>query len=496
MKAARGELEFRLMRLDDVQGLLSWRASDDPRFEHYSFVDFDLAEAEAWYFSKQKWLSRKLYGLFEDGEVIGFITLKKINFIAKTAEVGLAVNPEKIGAGYGEIMLKAHICSIYQNFPIDRIYLDVAEFNTRARKLYEKCGFMYCGCELRTYEHQLNKNLAFEFPDDFLMQDGRLLAKFYRMEHVRGTISLNAPAKINLGLQVGARNADGYHELCTTMQSINLCDIVHIRRVKKRRSDEADVRLRSEHEGIPPSKNLVYIAANKYLERISQLRDDLNGGAYTVEISLYKRIPQGAGLGGGSADAAAVLRGLNRLFGEVNGTARGEALSADELLGLAAEIGSDVPFCVRGGTAIATGRGEKLCFYSSVKSPWVIVLPGSQLSTASVFDRFDELFQNGAEWRDESRKKHEELRRVSSSDAAIGDFFDAISQNDIEPAAASLAGDIRERLGVISALGADFASMTGSGSAVYGLFGSESAACLAQRALGVGVYRFCDGEGS
>ncbi len=527
-------LAFRLLRLEDVPGLLAWGAAYDARFEHYSFVDFDLAEAEQWYFSKQKMLSRKVFGLFCGNEILGFVTLKKINFITRTAEIGLAVNPSLNGRGYGEAMLSAHLDYVYRNFPIDRIYLDVAEFNRRARRLYEKCGFMYCGSELKAYEHQLNKNLAIDFPEDFRLQDGRLLAKFLRMEHVRGTVRINAPAKINMGLQVGKRLDSGYHELYTTMQSVSLCDVVHIRKIKKRRGAEPDVRIRSMHDGIPERKNLAYIAASKYLQCLygcdgtgsPPANPSPDSPNFTVEISLYKRIPEGAGLGGGSTDAAAVLRGMNAIFQS--------ALTEGELLQLAAEIGSDVPFCVRGGTAIASGRGEVLEFYDSAHSPWVLVHKGAQsLSTPAVFERFDELSGGAAgnradsrvgvtseagagdaqgacrypnagvgdtveagAWRSESRRLHEALRSAAESDCGLDDFVSRIPANDMEAAAFSLAPSVEAQKAHMKGSGAMFVSMSGSGPSLYGIFGEESAARLAQNAVGGVVCKFCNGDGN
>lgn len=156
------------------------------------------------------------------------------------------------------------------------------------------------------------------------------------------TMALRAPAKINWTLEVLGQRPDGYHEVRTVLQTIDLCDTVTL---------ESALDLALEVRGaaidggsLPAQDNLAYRAA-----RLLQQRSGSQQGA---SIILDKAIPAGCGLGGGSSDAAAVLMGLNRLWG-LN-------LSGAELAALAAELGSDVPFFLFGGTALATGRGEKV----------------------------------------------------------------------------------------------------------------------------------------
>jgi 4-diphosphocytidyl-2-C-methyl-D-erythritol kinase len=151
-------------------------------------------------------------------------------------------------------------------------------------------------------------------------------------------LRLTAPAKINWTLEVIGRRSDGFHEVKTILQTINLCDSLEL-------EPAAELTLEATGEGLPPpDENLPMRAA-----RLLQERTRHSGG---VRMRLTKAIPVAAGLGGGSSDAAAALRGLDRLWGL--------ALPHERLVELAAEVGSDVPFFLRGGTALAERRGERI----------------------------------------------------------------------------------------------------------------------------------------
>jgi 4-diphosphocytidyl-2-C-methyl-D-erythritol kinase len=155
------------------------------------------------------------------------------------------------------------------------------------------------------------------------------------------TLELIAPAKLNLALEVTARRMDGYHELVTVMQTIDLAD-----RVRLDEASSIELQLAGEEiQGVPREgpQNLAYAAAAALAHATGN--EDLG-----VRIELEKVIPAGMGLGGGSTDAAAVLRGLNHLWGL--------GFSPEELREVAAGVGSDVPFFLHGGTALVTGRGE------------------------------------------------------------------------------------------------------------------------------------------
>jgi 4-diphosphocytidyl-2-C-methyl-D-erythritol kinase len=151
-------------------------------------------------------------------------------------------------------------------------------------------------------------------------------------------LTLMAPAKINWTLEVLGRRPDGFHNVKTILQTIDLCDSLEL-------ETAAELTLEATGEGLPPpQENLTMRAA-----RLLQERTGYSGGA---RMRLTKTIPVGAGLGGGSSDAAAALRGLDRLWGL--------ALPHERLVELAAEVGSDVPFFLRGGTALAEARGERI----------------------------------------------------------------------------------------------------------------------------------------
>lgn len=184
-------------------------------------------------------------------------------------------------------------------------------------------------------------------------------------------IRVRAPAKVNIGLTVHHRRADGFHEIESVMQQVSLADTL----VFEKRPGKGRL-LRCNVPGLISGDNLVCKAAD-ILEREAGLK--LPG----VRISLYKNIPEAAGLAGGSSDAAAALRGLNKLWG----------LHFDDqiLLRLGAELGSDVPFCLTGGTALAHGRGEKLEALPRLPFFWVVLaLPaGVKVATADAYRLFN-----------------------------------------------------------------------------------------------------------
>ena len=174
-------------------------------------------------------------------------------------------------------------------------------------------------------------------------------------------------AKINLGLDIVGKRPDGYHEVNMVMQSIALADEVELLPAEK-------ISVTTDNEDIPDGKdNLAWKAA--------MLLAEMYGHKPNVQIRIRKKIFSAAGLAGGSADAAAVLRGLNR-FWQLG-------LSAEELEALAAELGSDVPFCVRGGTAAATGRGEILEPLADMPETWLVLAkPRVSVSTAWAYQNF------------------------------------------------------------------------------------------------------------
>jgi 4-diphosphocytidyl-2-C-methyl-D-erythritol kinase len=264
---------------------------------------------------------------------------------------------------------------------------------------------------------------------------------------------LDARAKINLGLEVLARRPDGYHEVLTLLQTIRLSDRLDLRRTRGTRID-----LRCPGSDLPiDGANLVHRAAT-----LLQMRAGMRAGA---RITLHKRIPVGAGLGGGSSDAAATLAGLNRLWRL--------RLTCAELEGLAAEIGSDVAFFIRGGTQIARGRGEKLeRLEAAVPGPIVIVFPNVFLSTSSVYrEATIPLTPRGG------------LARLRACNLATRSHFVscvARLRNDLEEVVIRRSPEVREILTDLRKSSSVVARVTGSGSAIFAL--SERSSHL-ERAL-------------
>ena len=184
-----------------------------------------------------------------------------------------------------------------------------------------------------------------------------------------GVVTIKANAKINLTLDILGKRADGYHEVAMVMQSVGLHDTI---------------RLEKAERGIALTIDRPDLAADEtnLAWRAARLMMDVHSIQSGVRIDIVKRIPIAAGLAGGSADAAAVLRGLDALFGL--------GLSNEALCELGARIGSDVPFCIQGGTMLATGRGEVLRRLPDMPAAWVVLVkPPVAVSTAWAYQSYD-----------------------------------------------------------------------------------------------------------
>jgi 4-diphosphocytidyl-2-C-methyl-D-erythritol kinase len=261
------------------------------------------------------------------------------------------------------------------------------------------------------------------------------------------TIRLSAFAKINLTLAITGTLENGYHRLETVMQRISLADTVELEPIP------AGILLSCSDPSLPTDRrNLCYQAAERYFQA-----SGLSGG---VKIHLIKNIPHGAGLGGGSADGAAVLLGLQQLYP-----------SSADLSSVAASLGADLPFCLQKKTCLCEGIGEALTpipFASKKALSCVIVKGAEGLSTPEVYRCFDRLASKPSPSRVKAWVK-------AAESGNCRELFSAM-QNDLELPAISLLpviGEIKSRL---LSLGADAAMMTGSGSAVFGLFLQEDAA--------------------
>jgi len=271
-------------------------------------------------------------------------------------------------------------------------------------------------------------------------------------------ICVPAFAKINLGLEVLGVREDGYHELRTLFQTIDLKDEITLR------ARPRGLRLVCRQAGVPVgSENLVWRAAEEL-----QHRGRVRKG---VEIRLDKRIPVAGGLGGGSSDAAAVLLGLDRLWGL--------GLGPEGLLPLARGLGADVPYFLFGGTALGLARGDEIYpLLAQVRAHVVVVDPRRPLATAAVFARLDA--------RLTPRQNGYTIQRFVASSLRGEVSFRGLT-NDLETAALEEAPDLEPRIGRVRAVlereGAVLASLTGSGSAFFGLFERRGNAARAQRAL-------------
>ncbi|MBW1647333.1 MAG: 4-(cytidine 5'-diphospho)-2-C-methyl-D-erythritol kinase [Deltaproteobacteria bacterium] len=265
------------------------------------------------------------------------------------------------------------------------------------------------------------------------------------------TLHLQAPAKLNLYLAVTGRRPDGYHDVVSLMACVGLHDSLHVDLGAR------GLWVASNAAEVPNDEsNLALRAARLFFEAAGRPAD--------AAIRIDKRIPVGAGLGGGSSDAASVLTGLNRYFGE--------PLSQATLAQLGLTLGADVPFFIQGRPALATGIGERLApFGKLAPANVVIVFPAVQVSTAEVYGRLNLRLTTCG-------KKPKVFASKSRA-------FDAARHlcNDLEPVAAGLQPVILEAKEALLSLGANGASMTGSGSAVFGLFKDPAAAAYARNHL-------------
>lgn len=273
-------------------------------------------------------------------------------------------------------------------------------------------------------------------------------------------MKIRAPAKINLGLRVVGKRADGYHLLDTIMVAITLFDELEI---KKRKPDKskgkqvAQLRVTCDHPLVPRGeKNLAYQAASLLLHEA--------GVSAPLDIHIRKRIPVGAGLGGGSTDAAAALVGITRLL-KLH-------FSPRRLEKLAACLGADVPFFIRARPVRARGIGDRLTPLKRVPPWWLVILyPGFPVSTAWVYGN---LRLNLTKSRANTK-----LSTLLTSAPKFADLL----VNDLEVVTVKRYRRIKHLKDSLIELGAARALMTGSGSAVFGIFGSREKAKMAYRKL-------------
>jgi len=261
------------------------------------------------------------------------------------------------------------------------------------------------------------------------------------------TLHLESTAKVNLRLEILKKREDGYHELRTILQKINLHDLVHFSLKKER-----GISIKTNHPNLPVGKrNLVYQAVQSILKK-----SDYKGG---VLIEIEKRIPLGAGLGGGSSNAATTLKAMNQLL-KIN-------LPKKELMAMGLEIGADVPFFFLEGAAIASGIGERL---KKIELPglwFVLIYPNFEVSTRWAYQNFILT----------KRRFHFNLHGLLRTPKEISNLL----WNDLEEVVSRECPQIGVMKKMLYSAGALGALMTGSGPTVFGVFSEEGGASEAYK---------------
>ena len=267
-------------------------------------------------------------------------------------------------------------------------------------------------------------------------------------------IKLKAPAKINLSLDVRGRRPDGYHELATVMQTVDLYDTITLTD-----NDSGEVTVSCNYEGVPcDERNICVKAANRFFEAC---RLPVSG----VHIDIDKTIPTQAGLAGGSSDGAAVIMGLNALFGT--------GLTPKEMLDIGERIGADVPFCIEGGTKLCTGIGATMHKLPSLHGVHIVICKPDtvSVSTAEAYQKVDALAPHPC-YTDEMVKALYSRDLFMITSTIFNDFELALQIPEVN--------EIKKRMLQAKANGV---GMSGSGSAVFGVFASESRAKKCRDAL-------------
>lgn len=262
---------------------------------------------------------------------------------------------------------------------------------------------------------------------------------------MKKTLILQAPAKINIALWVKQKRPDGYHELASIMQTISLADTITLKEI-----GEPGIRIFCDNPDVPlDASNLVHRAATVFLDRFSI--------EPRLAINIDKKIPVAAGLAGGSTDAAAVLTGLARLYDK--------AVTIPDIMNMATTIGSDVPFVVHGGLALAEGRGEKLSFYEPPKPPLVVVIAvpvGVSVSTRWAYENYHP-GNNQAKEKAFGEILHAYRRRDIEA-------LKSLVFNDLESVTLHRHPEVLKIKELLNSTGEGVAMMSGSGPSVFALF--------------------------
>ena len=251
-------------------------------------------------------------------------------------------------------------------------------------------------------------------------------------------IKLAAPAKINLFLDIISILDDGYHELEMVMQSISLSDIITVEKIEK------GIKINCSHKKVPEDeKNLAYQAAELMINKYN-----ISKG---IKINIKKKIPVAAGLAGGSTDAAAVLKAISYLY-NLN-------LNKEELYNLGRKIGSDVPFCIFGGTAFAYDKGDKLEQLPDILKTWMVLIkPPVEVSTPAVYKSYDKIKPKIEIPTSKLLKEFKKNKKIDWS---------ASFANALEPVTEKMFSDISKIKQILDNYSPRLILMSGSGPSVF-----------------------------
>ncbi len=270
-------------------------------------------------------------------------------------------------------------------------------------------------------------------------------------------IKIDARAKINIGLSIIGKREDGYHNIETTFSTINLSDKILLEKKGE------GIELVSPGLKIPVEENLCFRSAQLFLSTY-----DINEG---IKVTLQKNIPIGGGLGGGSADAAAVLKGMCQVFG-LN-------ISDDELMRVGRKLGCDVPFFIKGGAAIAQGVGDELKFFKLPKMNLILYYPGYPISTKWAYEEYDRLGLTATIDLDNIMGQKKKKARTGFN-----------LSNDFEKIVFKAYPDLLDVKTNLLANGAYMVSLSGSGSCLYAVVDEKIKKKVIKYLSGIGAMYF------
>lgn len=272
-------------------------------------------------------------------------------------------------------------------------------------------------------------------------------------------IASKAYAKINIGLKIVGKRDDGYHDIETTLATINLSDSITFEQTKQ------GISVESQGLEIPLEDNLCYRTADLFMHE--------HGIAKGVRMRLIKNIPVGGGLGGGSSDAACVLKGLRRLYNIKT--------SDEELMALCREIGTDVPFFIKGGAAYARGRGDMLTYFKLPRMSLIIYYPGYPISTEWAYKEHDNSILTREPTLDKISEEGKKKKKKGVS-------FDL--NNDFEKVVFKKHPDLLDVKTNLVACGILCVSLSGSGSCLFALVDDRTKQKAVRYLEGIGAQFF------